>query len=422
VNLILFIFYLIFFSWLLTRSAFINQTGWGVKLIVVLFCLKVAMGVLNGWIYSFYSESDSWAYHREGLKEYFLLFKNPHEYFSNIFFAGDLFGYKGFFSPENSFWNDLKTNLIVKIASVFDILSFGNLYINIIIYNFLTFFGVVALYKVFADVYKSGKQLVLFSVILLPSLLFYSSSFHKEGIIIASIGVILYTGYQWLENKRISGRRILLSLFSFLLLFFFRSYIILLLVPAMVAWYLSVRLKRLPSSIIFVAVYVFGCLIFFNLHTIFPKLDLPQIIIDKQSAFLSIEKARSYVGINLLEPSFYSFCMAAPKTLLNALFRPFVWDATTAIFLLPLALETAIYEVLFVLFLVFPVKNTISRTNPFILFGLFFAFSMLIITGYIVPVLGAIVRYRSVYLPFILTPVICSIDWQLIISKFKMIK
>jgi hypothetical protein len=47
----------------------------------------------------------------------------------------------------------------------------------------------------------------------------------------------------------------------------------------------------------------------------------------------------------------------------------------------------------------------------------FFSFSFLLTIGYTVNFLGAIVRYRSIVLPFLLGPVICLIDWNRI-SRF----
>ena len=52
----------------------------------------------------------------------------------------------------------------------------------------------------------------------------------------------------------------------------------------------------------------------------------------------------------------------------------------------------------------------------------FFSFTVLLIIGYTIPVIGAIVRYRSIFLPFIITPVICNINWAKVNAVFHIKK
>ena len=45
-------------------------------------------------------------------------------------------------------------------------------------------------------------------------------------------------------------------------------------------------------------------------------------------------------------------------------------------------------------------------------FGIVVAFTMLLVLGYTVPILGALVRYRSLYIPFLLIPMMAGTDWR----------
>jgi cadmium resistance protein CadD (predicted permease) len=77
------------------------------------------------------------------------------------------------------------------------------------------------------------------------------------------------------------------------------------------------------------------------------------------------------------------------------------------------ATETDLLLLLFLVFLFFPNKrNNQNRPVIFIYFCLFLSFSVLITIGYSVNNIGAIVRYRSIILPLLLTPVFCQINWQ----------
>lgn len=78
-------------------------------------------GIFYGWIGVYYGEMaqmvDTWAYHYESLKEYQLLTRDPAIFFSNIFRSTYEEGYGGFLASENSWWNDLKGNSLLKVLA-----------------------------------------------------------------------------------------------------------------------------------------------------------------------------------------------------------------------------------------------------------------------------------------------------------------
>ncbi|HUQ97210.1 MAG TPA: hypothetical protein VM010_06070, partial [Chitinophagaceae bacterium] len=68
---------------------------------------------------------------------------------------------------------------------------------------------------------------------------------------------------------------------------------------------------------------------------------------------------------------------------------------------------------LLLLVLVFLIWNYKAiRLNGFSLFCIFFSLSVLLIIGYTVNFLGAIVRYRSVILPLLFVPVLVQVPWN----------
>ncbi|MBK6825931.1 MAG: hypothetical protein IPG86_03190 [Chitinophagaceae bacterium] len=78
-------------------------------------------GIFYGWIGLYYGGlaqmQDTWGFHAESISEYNLLYSNPVEYFTNLF--RDPYGgnYGGFFSGNDSYWNDLKGNILIKFFS-----------------------------------------------------------------------------------------------------------------------------------------------------------------------------------------------------------------------------------------------------------------------------------------------------------------
>lgn len=418
--------YLLFFAWLmilcwsLTKIRFVQNAGLANSVIIAIFICKIMAGLVNGWLTHFTPEVDTWKYHSDGLIEYHLLFSNPKEYFTNLFYTGYSYAYEGVLQTQHSYWNDLKTNLMIKLVSVFHVFSGGNYYVNVVLYNFLTFLGHIALYRAFNEVYKARPWLLISVVFLLPSLLYFSSAIHKEGLMLAAIGIIVFNVQQGLLHTGFGFRRWAAVILPLCLVFLLRNYVVFALVPALIGWVFAQKLKLTPG-LIFLMVYLLAAVVFFNLHKVLPAINLPAYMAQKQSDFFELEKANTAIPLNKLQPLFPSYLKNAPQALQHGLSRPFFSDATLSPFMIPFTIELLFYGIVILSFFFFR-KHTAIMNDPFVLFGLFFALSVCLIVGYTVPVIGAIVRYRSIYLPFLIAPFLLQLDWDKVLRLLKIKK
>jgi len=353
--------------------------------------------------------SDSNGYNIDGLIEKKLLFTHPGEYLLNIFHSNYGNSYTGLGSSVNSYWNDLSSNLMSKFLSVCDIFSFGNFYINEIFYNYVIFFGAIGLYRVFNNIYKDKSTSLIICCFLLPSLLLYTSIIHKDGFIFSALGIIIFNINISMIKGNFLSKRFLYILFMLILIFTLRSYVFLALLPAIFAWVLSYYIKKF-SVLIFIVTYSLAATVFFTIGFVIPKFNLMDIVKDKQTSFEKLGHATTRITIDSLNTNFKSFAKNAPISLTNSILRPYLWDTKLTIYLLPFAIELIFYQLLVLLFIFY--RNKIFVYDPVLLFGLFFSISLLLTIGFIVPFIGAIIRYRSIYIPFILTPIICNIDWK----------
>ena len=410
---LLFFIYLIILCWMLTNIGFIKKSGLSNIVIILLFLSKVAAGLISGRISEHVPHMDTWLYHRDALIEYRLLFNNPVAYFTNIFQSGYEHKYLGIFQFHDSFWNDLKTNLMVKFISLLDCASGGNYYTNVILYNFLVFFGLIALFRVFKQMFPNDNMLVIIGVFLLPSTLLFSSIIHKEGLIMAAIGLLFFSSFNVFSTRKITVKRLTAIVISLLVIFLFRSYLLLLLIPGLTAWYVSALYKH---NIVLITSIIYGAflLLFFNFQHIISSVNLPLLVVQKQTDFFGLETARSYVFTTPLSPNAGSFLNNLPQALAHSLGRPYLTDYTLSVPLIFFAIELFFYQLMFVLFVFF--KKQVPTMNPFLWCSVFFALSVLLIIGYTVPVIWAIIRYRSIYLPFLLIPILCKINWTKILS------
>lgn len=417
---LLFVIYLLLFSWLVTRTVFFTKTGLSKSQLIIIFLLKLIAGIFYGWMGNFYGGMaqmvDTWNYHQYGLMEYKLLLKDPVEYLTNLFY--DPYhqdGLNGFFGSRDSYWNDLKTNVFIKILSVFDIFSFGYYYVNVIFYTFITFTGPIAFYRVMADVFPDKKRIILLATFLVPSFLYWTSGIHKEGLLFTGIALICFHMYFGNKQGRMGWQRwlgILLGLFLLLLL---RNFVLVIIIPAIVAWWLANRRPRYGLAV-FAAVYAVACIAFFTLRYIDPRLDFPQAVVNKQQAFMQLV-GNSSIPIRELEPDAWSFAKNTPQAITLSAVRPYPSDVRH---LLSLAatVETDFLLLLFGLFLVFRRRNATGSKNV-LYFCTFFAASLLLSIGFSVNNLGAIVRYRSIAIPLLATIMIAQTNWTAIASMLS---
>ncbi len=418
---ILFVVYLALFCWLMIRIPFVKRSGISSRVIILLFLVKIAAGIAIGWLsYHTYSvHNDYWDVNTHGWEEYQLLWRNPREYFTNIFTSGYAKGYGGLFDSFQSFWNDLKNNVIIKLLSVTNIFSRGNYYVNSLFFNFICFLGHVAFYRVFIQVYKKQERAVILCCFLLPSMLYFSSGIQKDGIVFTALGIFCYIVFQSLQEKRITIKRICILLPLLVLVFLIRSYVVINLLPACFIWVLVERFRwrPLPS---FTAGYIVAACLFFNINFLVPAINPLKTVVQKQADFMTLPVAATQVHIDTLHPNFSSFMHNVPQAYNHLLLRPYLTELSVKT-MLPINIETFVYQLLFIGFLFFRRKEGLGNTNPFIFFGVFFSLAMYLFIGYIMPNLGSLIRYRSIYLPFLITPLVCGINW-LNIPVFKSIK
>lgn len=408
---LLFVVYLVLFAWLTTKVPFFRKTGLTPSQLIIAFLLKVMAGIFYGWIGVYYGEMaqmvDTWAYHYGSLQELELLRQDPVTFFSSLFTTTYDDGYARFFSTQNSYWNDLKGTFFTKINALFNLVSFSHYYTNVIFYSFLTLFGPMALFRVMKEMYPERQMAVLLATFLIPSFLYWTSGLHKDGLIFTGLALLTFQFHRLVREKSVRIGRILLILFSLLLVLALRNFLIFLVLPALFAWWLSERVNMRPIFV-FGGVYLVCLLIFFTAGELYPPFDFPGAVVTKQHEFMQLQGG-SEVEVRPLQPSIPSFVRNLPQALSLTLLRPFPSDVRHLLSLAA-AVEVALLLLLLLLFLLY--RDKTPAASPILLFCVFLSVSILLMVGYTVNFLGAIVRYRSLALPFVLVPLIAHINWK----------
>ena len=144
----------------------------------------------------------------------------------------------------------------MKILSVFNIFSRKNFYINTLFFNFLIFFGTIALYKVFIKIFPSYSFVLITCIFLLPSVIYFSSAIHRDGLIFLSLSMVIYYLFLMLKAKKISWQRVLMAVIFLFLILILRNFVFITLVPALIAWIVAEQ-KPKYAFVIFMGFYFF---------------------------------------------------------------------------------------------------------------------------------------------------------------------
>lgn len=405
-EILIFIFYLVCFSYLIWAIPFFKNSQIGKWNLIILFIIKVFAGIAYAKFYTLpkYAEgSDTWRFYRLSLDETKTLLHNPRFFFQDLFRSA--YSERGnIFSGENTYWNDLKSNVIIKLMALINVFTNSTYYTNIIFFNFLFLFGLVALFRLFYAMFPGQKLLIISGLFLLPSALFWCSGIHKDGLILSASGLIIYTFYSGLKEN-FSVKKIFIILFCFLILFALRNYVLFALLPALFSWGLCGRYKT-GNLKIFLTVYMSGTALFLLISAIFPASNFLSYVAVKQHEFLLLQGG-SKVDIPVLQPTLTSFILFIPHALDMAFIRPHFNEIKNSI-LIPLFLENLLVLFLYIVAIIYFIKE--REQYPILLFLLFFSTSILLLCGYTIPFTGAIVRYKSLILPFIIAPLLCIAD------------
>lgn len=393
-------------------------------MLITLFSMKVLAGVLYGWFYMqpvYFATSDTWHFFNLSKNETDWLFKDPVAFFKDIFF----YGYErsgNLFLGENSYWNDLKSNVIIKLLAICNVFTFKNYWADVVFFNFLSFFGPVALYRIIRSLFKINNYVLIVAVFLIPSFLFWCSGVHKDGLIFTCVAVIMYHFYVQLQAKKIVWRSLSIALFLFIVIFALRNFMALLLFASLAVWLLSYAYSK-KAKLILVSLVIAGLLFFMFSGYLNNSLDMQQYIIEKQNEFKQLSGA-SAIAVPALEHNAGSFLQFLPTAIDIAFFRPHFTEIKNYSYLPAIAETLLFWVVVFISLFLGRGRKTTNEQKAFIYCCLLFSISFLLLAGYTITFSGAIVRYRAVVLPFLFVPLLNNISFitEKIIANRKTLK
>lgn len=275
---------------------------------ILAFLVKVMSGFFLTYVYSSHytdrSTADIFKYYDDAKIMHKALSEKPADYFSmlsgvgndNVYYDTAYYAKMNHWYKRNDFGNYNDNHTIIRLNALIMPFSFGSFHVHTVFMCFISFLGLFALYKFFLSVFKTKSVLIYLVVFYIPSVVFWGSGVLKEGLLLFSLGILLLSFYELFFLKQFSFKYGMLLFISTFLLLINKNYLLLVILPPLLAYYIVERynIKR---------VFLFFSLFHFMLFVLFYvgiKVGLDKkpiaLIVQKQKDFINLSKG----GIFLL--------------------------------------------------------------------------------------------------------------------------
>lgn len=416
---------IVIFSILIYRLNFFKLSV-NSKLIMLAFFVKLifTFGLIG--VYTFYysdrSTADIYKYYDDAVILYDEMSGSPNNYVRMITGIGDTgpsftkaynkcnYWYKEF---DYRLYNDNRT--IIRFNALFIPLIGKNIYALSVLLMFFSFIGLVCIYKFFETGWKNNKYLLYVSIFYLPSVLFWTSGLLKEGLLMFSLGVLLY-GMQGLVRK-FRLVHLLLTLGSLGMLLITKYYVLGIILPLTAAYIIVAKFSLKAWKVYFTAGIGAGGLVILN-HYFLHLFPLVKTIAQKRNDFIvfanSLDSVGSLLHLEKLNGTVIDMLFKTPQALYNSFLEPNILSANSILSLMA-AVENSLLLFIAIVAILFRKRTPVSNE---IYFSFCFTIALFWLSGIITPVAGALVRYKTPALPFLAIVLIYFIDTEKLKSFF----
>jgi hypothetical protein len=319
--------------------------------------------------------------------------------------------------PPNYMWRDPKTFSVCRFTAIFSIISLNSYIVTSFLTACFSFVGVWKLYRLFNDLYPGNSRVFAFSILFLPSLVFWGGGIMKDSYVLGATCWITYNFHKLFIKKEKILLNLLFFTFNLVIIINTKAYVIISLLPAMALWINSAYLTKIKNSIIKILVFpafifviiLAGLLAFNNLSSfmgIYGNVDstVRQAQIIQDDLTREGQYGKNNYDLGEINNSLEGLIKVAPLAIFTALFRPLFWEIGSPTMVLSV-LENSIL-LIFTIFLLLragPVHIIrILIADSFLLYCFIFSIIFAYGVGVAGTNFGALVRYKITLLPFFL--------------------
>ena len=246
---------------------------------------------------------------------------------------------------------------VIAFAGVAGILSFNTFLPSSILFAVLSFTGIWAMFRTFANQYPQLVKHVALVILFIPSTFIWGSGIFKDTLCMFAMGWMIYGTFSLLIQRRIRPFAIAMMVFGFYLIAVVKIYILISFLPAVGLWILFSYSQKISSAFVrfFMKIALFAgsaALLATFLGSFSSELGLYSIENIAQTAtttrdyiYTSSGDEGSSYHLGDFEPTLTGMLKQFVPAVNVALFRPYIWESRK-----PIVLSNALEAFMFLFF------------------------------------------------------------------------
>ncbi len=359
--------------------------------------VKFMMGITLGLVYQYYyPTNDTWLFFDDASHLADVSRTSFADYW-NFLWTSDvsLLSQKPVFTESRSVF-------LVKILSIFCFISSNNYWICAAWFSLFSFMASWYLFRIVIRFFEKSEIAAALSLLLFPSILFWSSGVVKETVALA--GVYLITGMfiQAMKGVLPNWRQSILAIISIYVIWMLKYYWLAVLLPIMFTsiftQVLHTRLLNQKHHILITwsVIFLLSIAVVTQLHPNFYLSRFLEVLVSNHYEFVAISDPDGLIHYNSLQASWWSVLINAPWALFSGLFRPFFWQASG---MLPVLASVENLMLLFLTLSAMYSRWWLKQDRLLILSGVVYIIVLCVFLSLSTPNLGTLSRYRIGFLP-----------------------
>lgn len=377
--------------------------------------VRIIGALAVGFLYQFYYDGgDTFNFHTHGSRIIWEAFTEDPVIGIKLLFSSS--GYDGSvfkYASQIPFYRDSSSFAIIRIATLFDVITFSTYSATAILFAVVSFVGLWLLYKVFYYEYPILHLPLALACFFIPSVLFWGSGLLKDTITLTCTSISVYCAYQFFIREKRSWLLVLGITISLYLLYVIKIYILLILVPSIIIWVFLDQIQNIKGFVIKILLsplLVLFAIFLAGLSLIKAAEDNPKYSIDaiSKTAKITAYDIRFWTGrdagsgytLGELDGTFVSLVSLAPQAVNVTLFRPYFWEVNNPLMLIS-AVESSMFLMIVLILVITSGKFFLfAARDPVYIFCLVFSLVFSFGVGVSTFNFGSLSRYKIPLLPF----------------------
>ncbi|MFZ1692603.1 MAG: hypothetical protein WAT74_05315 [Flavobacteriales bacterium] len=369
----------------------------------------------------YYPGGDTTAYYYSALAMRNLAFVDPQEYLRQLMGDNSMRAWLTYSEatakPYQYVFFDKRTFAVLQATSVLAIFTFKSYLITSLVTATISFYGAWKCYRTFVSYFPSLAGKLAIGFLFMPSAVFWGSGILKDTYAFSAVCLWVHgVDEVFFKRRNMISKSILIAVSAAVMLWF-KPYIFMAIMPCSLVWISYFRVVRIRSILVrfvllpIAAAAMMGLSLYIltKLSTSMDKFALDGALETIQVTQSDLSNERAYgahrFDLGKFDGTWWGVIKKFPIATNAALFRPYAWEARTAVMMLS-GLEN--------LWVLLVAILAVIRAGPFftlraiggvpvllmaVLFSLLFAFMV----GVTTPNFGALVRFKIPMVPFFIS-------------------